>query len=950
MATDLFDPAKIDSAVNDAFKTRPTSPVPPVQQARVQPANPSSVNLTGLDENLSAALTKAQEEYRRRFGAELPITSGVRTRADQEQLFREAQAGKPNVFMPLDPSKYPGQQVFHTDAIDIPTSVPESFLNEFGIHRPLGKKDPVHAVLMPQSRPAQPAAQPANRTSAQLSVEDLMKPEAINAAVSDVFSTAPPPTKTEKVTGSVGDKVRSFLRGSAALADTLYGVVPGVAGMVTYAGARAAGQTPEQAGQTQARVTGAIERPVGKAFGVTQTPEYKGEASQRAMEAIGKFVGETAESISNKTGIPVPEVEYYLNLGMMAPAGLRGTRAGAVISREAGLAADAAKAAAGKVVEGAAAVTPAPVRNVVRATVETALPGTTRAPARPAGQLGAAGVLTEPPGVELRRNAPTLEQQYQADRQAAAQGQTPVQPQPGVGTARPTAPDAPFTEIKYAETGLPLPEQHARAQTLRRVLGEDYQADLAAIEGKGKERATNYTVSNTDTPQGNFLKDRFADEQRRLAQYADQRIRDTGGTIGLDESAVYKRGNTILKPLQDLQTYFDDATRKIYADRDAIAAQVPVEANNISRVLGDESLWKANTETIGLRDISLARMKQLGMIDKDGNLLPTNAKTAESFRQFLNENWDRKSNNFHKQLKAAVDEDVLANLDTNTPLYKEARGLVELRKNTLDNPNGISRILDAEGPKGINRKVDIEKISQNIIDMPVEQFTHVVDTLRNVPPQLKPQADKALSEIKAQFANRIADQKTPRQLTKYMNDNREVMNRVFTPDEINNLRDYHNAVHILATDTGYKGAAVQAINVEKKLARKVGEQVVSKGAALGAETMTGGQTYGAAALMTNEALSQRFAARQARAQAAAEKKAFEQMQTRFVPIGDLLPQNQTGVAGTPIRNVGQQGGARGQNIVNNPLERRIEPTFDFTIPGGLTDLEVLNTPQYKRKK
>jgi len=74
------------------------------------------------------------------------------------------------------------------------------------------------------------------------------------------------------------------------------------------------------------------------------------------------------------------------------------------------------------------------------------------------------------------------------------------------------------------------------------------------------------------------------------------------------------------------------------------------------------------------------------------------------------------------------------------------------------------------------------------------------------------------------------------------------------------------------------------------------------------------------------------------------------MQTRFVPIGDLLPQNQTGVAGTPIRNVGQQGGARGQNIVNNPLERRIEPTFDFTIPGGLTDIEVLNTPQYKRKK
>jgi hypothetical protein len=309
---------------------------------------------------------------------------------------------------------------------------------------------------------------------------------------------------------------------------------------------------------------------------------------------------------------------------------------------------------------------------------------------------------------------------------------------------------------------------------------------------------------------------------------------------------------------------------------------------------------------------------------EDGILLPTDAKTAENFRKFVNENWDRKSANLHRQLKEAVDTDVLANLDTNTPFYKDARALVELRKNTLDNPNGISKILDAEGPKGINRKVQIEKIAQNIADMPVDQFTHVIDTLKGVPPELQPQATAALSEIKAQFANRVAEQKTPRQVTKYMNDNREVMNRVFTPDEIANLRDYHNAVHILATDTGYKGAAVQAINIEKRLARKVGEQVVSKGAALGAETLTGGQTYGAAALMTNEALSQKFAARQARAQAKAEKEAFQQMQTRFVPISDLLPKNRPG-AGSTLGEVSKKGQPPRVDIVAPP---RIDPTLE----------------------
>jgi hypothetical protein len=304
----------------------------------------------------------------------------------------------------------------------------------------------------------------------------------------------------------------------------------------------------------------------------------------------------------------------------------------------------------------------------------------------------------------------------------------------------------------------------------------------------------------------------------------------------------------------------------------------------------------ANTETIGLTNIAKARMKQLGMIDKDGNLLPTDAKTAENFRKFVNENWDRKSANLHRQLKEAVDNDVIANLDTNTPFYKEARALVELRKNTLDNPNGISKILDAEGPKGINRKVQIEKIAQNIADMPVDQFTHVIDTLKGVPPELQPQATAALSEIKAQFANRVAEQKTPRQVTKYMNDNREVMNRVFTPDEMANLRDYHNAVHILATDTGYKGAAVQKINVEQKLGSKIAEQVMSKGAALTAggiaEVGTGGVTIGtaggAAALAANELMSQRFAGKRAKAQAQAEQQAFENTQKRFVPIQDLV--------------------------------------------------------------
>jgi hypothetical protein len=761
------------------------------------------------------------------------------------------------------------------------------------------------------------------------------------------------PEKPRGVVGKVGQFLRGQGRAAASVADVGINAITGTMDVLAYPLARAyygTQMSPEAAEAKAKAETTSPKDVVGRAFGVTETPQYKGEASRQVMDYIGANLEKGVDAIqqglqSQGINIPKGDVENMVNQAtFLIPGGAKAIAktkpvqavTGAV-RREAGYAGQAIKA-----------VTPEPVQRAVGTVVEAIAPGTTNI--KPKAPAIVPGV--EVPGLELKRNVDELDRRYQAERQAntqqpaaaavspeappvtnpltgetvlptdpryadvvktrgssapqaaidavnAAEAQKPAPAAPAaspLGTSKPTTPDAPFSEVKYAENGLPLDEQYSRAQTLNRVLGSDHTADLAAIEGKGKERATNYSTSNTDTAPGNFLKERFADEQKRLADYAERQVKNTGGTVGLDESTVYKRGNTILKPLQDLETYFDNATRKIYADRDAIAQTVPVEASNIKKVLADESLTLANTETIGLAKIAEARMKQLGMIDKDGNLLPTNAKTAENFRKFLNENWDRKNANLHKQLKNAVDEDVLANLDTNSPLYKEARDLVTLRKNTLDNPNGISNILDAEGPKGINRKVDIEKIAQNIANMPVEQFTHVVDTLRNVPKELQPQAGAALSEIKAQFANRVAEQKTPRQLTKYMNDNREVMNRLFTPDEMANLRDYHNAVHILATDTGYKGAAVQKINVEQKLGSKIAEQVMSKGAALTAggiaEVGTGGVTIGtaggAAALAANELMSQRFAGKRAKAQAQAEQQAFENTQKRFVPIQDLV--------------------------------------------------------------
>jgi hypothetical protein len=729
-----------------------------------------------------------------------------------------------------------------------------------------------------------------------------------NTASPDIQPPPPPPTTTIKglknrILGGMQDLGAS----TASLADTTLGAAGPMLGYLTQGIVRPL-TTAEEAQSVGQQVTSTFDKPFGKLFGVTEDPAYKAELSQRVMNFIGENVGKSADWIyQNQKSIglnfPKADIEHMMTSLSFAVPGMAEKPIAAVVKpvlSEVKLAAGAVKP-----------LVPKPIQNVVGATVEAIAPGTTNYKPSKIGGLTPEQMQAqfEARGGNLKQNADQLNQEYEQQKANATEAASVEQPildtngqvigQTDLGTAKPTRPDAEFKPVEYAENGLPLDEQFARAKAMQRVLGEDHSADLAALEGKGKERATNYQTSKSDTPLGNYLAERFKDEQKRLQAFADQQAQKTGGIVGLDESAQYKRGEAILDPLKKLEDYFDTETRKIYKERDAQAATIPVEANNILNILNDDSLTLTNTETIGLANVAKARMRQLKMIDKEGNLLPTDAKTAENFRQFINENYDKAGKNakLHRELKAAVDEDVLANMDTNTPIYKTARSLVELRKNTLDNPKGISAILDESGPNNINRKVDKEKISQNIANMSVEQFTHVIDTLKSMPTELQAAGNQALANIKSQFASNIAAlADKPKQLTKFMNDNREVMPRLFNAEEMNNFRDLHNVAHILKTDTGYPGAAVQKINVEQKLAGKIGQQILQKGAALtaggAAEGLTAGVTAGTAggtaALITNELIGRKLEKSHAAKIAKAEAEAFKNAQSRFVPINQLI--------------------------------------------------------------
>jgi hypothetical protein len=102
-----------------------------------------SNTVTDMTSDFATRLNLAKQAYRQQFGKDLPITSGYRTTEEQAKLFQNRQSN-PNLVAPPGKSKHE-----KNEAADIPAEVPDSFLEQFGLHRPHGKKDPVHVEANP---------------------------------------------------------------------------------------------------------------------------------------------------------------------------------------------------------------------------------------------------------------------------------------------------------------------------------------------------------------------------------------------------------------------------------------------------------------------------------------------------------------------------------------------------------------------------------------------------------------------------------------------------------------------------------------------------------------------------------------------------------------------------------------------------------------------------------
>jgi hypothetical protein len=425
-----------------------------------------------------------------------------------------------------------------------------------------------------------------------------------------------------------------------------------------------------------------------------------------------------------------------------------------------------------------------------------------------------------------------------ADYTTRGAGEAPILPAASGSSAPATPIVAPAKPARATETAEAKPleftepppstgataspaEQAERAAVLKRIGAPD-DIRQSAITGDMGSASTDLQMSRlSDDQRGPILKARLAAEREALENHAESIVENTGGTLGMDESSKLARGATILQPIDALKQWFDNETNKQYAIARERAQGQPVSMQGVSDTLNQDSIFQGNTDSLQLRKGVQARMKELGMTDEEGNLQSATVDQAENLRKYLNEQWSPKSNKAIGALKDAIDDDVTS--AAGEDIFKDARALRAARGITLDDPKGIAKILDSNGPEGINRAVPVEKIADHIAALPVDQLDHIVNTLQRVPDAIQPQAQAAISEIKAHIANQAleagnstATQWNAKGVAKVLNKNSEKIARLFGPDEQSALQDLNKAGNILHIDASYPGAYVQQANLMKR--------------------------------------------------------------------------------------------------------------------------------------
>lgn len=296
------------TAAPKSFDNAPAISVPKVDLEKLDPALRERIDIAARDWLANKELNPK--------GEPLPITSGFRDTSKQSQLFSN-KASNPNLVAPPGFSSHEKGM-----GIDILPGVPDSFLANYGLYRPYGAKDPVHVEINPKAS----WQSPVNLTDDEglgipgfkyTSRQGVYEPST-REAVSNEFS------QLRKDLVNPKTYTNTLPKQAAALGDVLYGSIPAAVKFIGEPFAKLIDKVGDTkiATETLDKVTQFADRPIGKAFGITNDPAYNAEAANRFMDYVGKNMDKGADYIAKETGMNKSDVAWFMNAATIGAGAL----------------------------------------------------------------------------------------------------------------------------------------------------------------------------------------------------------------------------------------------------------------------------------------------------------------------------------------------------------------------------------------------------------------------------------------------------------------------------------------------------------------------------------------------------------------------------------------------------------------------------------------------------
>lgn len=721
--------------------------------------------------------------------------------------------------------------------------------------------------------PAQPPAQPGQTVAAAPAAAPTAAPgQTLPSKIADI--AAQTFNRYQDVKRNLGERV-------AGAIDTAYGgIVPTIYGAGVQALARTA-NTPQRAEEIGQAAAASIDKPLGKAMGITGSEAYQkplGGITEPIAQQVNKMfnvLGMTPEQISEKTGIPPQDIRNMVVIGSVAiPQALK--EAAPVVSQVA-----------------------KPIREAAKE-------------------------------LEIVRPGQLTKEQMQAQFEAAqgkagSVGAAAAQNNPYFGkiTGEETV-RGQFPQVKLSKTptDVPMNEQMIRSQIAQEIMpGGGVRPGV--ITGNENLLRNEYTKAKLDTPEGQLFKQQIANEQAALSKYAEERVNATGASRSLinDEQrggrindVIYGANADDMSPTS-IMGYLNQAKKQVYDSAFQKVGNNQIKTTHVDELLKNPQ-WAAGLKIKGVEGVQSAAKdylnlaKTVGFEDANGVMHPPGSVAAyDAVRKAINADWTPQNANAIRRVNQAIDKDIAAVADP--ALYKLGDRIHEAEK-TLLGSKGIKSLFGEVDKNGVlTSSTPLEKIPSKLNNLPKDQWRHIRDTLNDlangrvrgapegmppVPPELMQSAKAAVAEIDGALAREVQKAGAAKMGEWNQNSANNVMNSVvgqkiletFPPEEIQKFHTLNYAGHLMPGIHSYEGAALQGrrVGIIERNLPGIGATV---GGAVGGFF---GEVPGAAAgtFLGREAGARRQAKQEAKAAEKAAQQAKKEME-EAAKLGKQTGQN-----------------------------------------------------------